>query len=240
MVVAIMQPYFFPYIGYFQLMQAVDCFVFYDDAQYMKGGWINRNRILREGAPAWWTRPIVRDSYRLPISQRRYSDAISDKESLLGQLDGAYRKAPQFSAVMPALRHWMHELDTCVADFNKKTLTSMARMFGVKCDFRVSSEFPQTAHLKGQDRVISICQQLGATHYLNASGGRHLYDSDAFNQAGIELSFTSSLQTQYPQFSNKHVPFLSIVDVMMFNDPYQISGLLNQYKVLAASEICSK
>lgn len=226
MIVAIMQPYFFPYIGYFQLMNAVDCFVFYDDAQFMKGGWVNRNRLLRDGQPAWWTLPIVRDDFRLPINRRHYRQSSADMRSTLGKVEGAYRHAPQFDAIFPRLADFFSSGETVVSRFNRDHLTSIARDLGIRCDIRLSSELGSDAGLAGQARVIDICRRLDATGYINASGGRGLYEGGAFADAGISLQFLEAEPTDYRQFAAPHLPFLSIVDVLMFNPTEVIAGLL--------------
>jgi hypothetical protein len=235
MIVAIMQPYFFPYIGYFQLMDAVDVFVFYDDAQYMKGGWVNRNRILQHGRPAWWTFPIIREDYRLPIRERRYGRTPEQLRSLLGKLEGAYRNAPHFASVHTLVAEYLAHEEPGVAPFNQFHLTGLAKHLGIRCEFVSSSSIDHDAALGGQDRVIELCRRLGATHYLNASGGRALYDAASFAAAGMELGFVDPEPTQYRQFDAPHVPFLSIVDVLMFNALPEASALLRHRRTTVAS-----
>lgn len=230
MIVAIMQPYFFPYIGYFQLMEAVDCFVFYDDAQFMKGGWVNRNRILRDGAPAWWTFPIVRDDYTLPIRERRYFRTREQDAAMLAKLEGAYRGAPRYWETRAVLASCFEDATDSVSIFNQGHLQALSRRMDIQCEFVRSSEVDGDRSLRGQERVIDLCKRLGATQYINASGGVDLYDADAFAEAGIELGFIRSLPTSYAQLGAPHVPFLSIVDVLMFNDEARIRQLLGHFE----------
>lgn len=234
MKVAIMQPYFFPYIGYFQLMDAVDLFVFYDDAQYMKGGWLNRNRILRDGTPAWWTYPIVRDDFRLPIRERRYGRSEDQIASLAGKLEGAYRRAPHYADAMPVIAQHLAHGDDSVSRFNQAHLEGLAGTLGIACRFERSSEIEHDDSLSGQDRVIELCRRVGATHYFNAIGGQSLYDPAAFADAGVALSFVQPGNVSYPQFDDAPVPYLSIVDVLMFNTPAQAQGLLRECRHLHA------
>ena len=227
-----MQPYFFPYIGYFQLMDAVDLFVFYDDAQYMKGGWLNRNRILRDGAPAWWTYPIVRDDYRLPVRARRYGHSKEQVASMTGKVEGAYRGAAQFADMMPVIAaHLAHE-DDSVSGFNQAHLVGLAKRLGIACRFATSSGIEHDDTLTGQARVIELCKRLDATHYFNAIGGQSLYDPAAFADAGIALSFVQPGDLAYPQFDAPPVPYLSIVDVLMFNTLPQARALLRDCRHL--------
>ncbi len=229
MVVAIMQPYFFPYIGYFQLMAAVDCFVFYDDAQFMKGGWINRNRILRDGAAAWWTFPIIHDDYRLSIRQRKYSVTAGQIRSLLGKIETAYANAPNYQTVFRLLTELLNSANDNVADYNSNILQLLATHLGIKCKFLSSSSLGELAGLQGRERVIEICRKLGASKFINPIGGIELYDSSRFENAGIELGFLQARTTSYSQFASRHLPFLSIVDVMMFNSESRIIELLGEY-----------
>lgn len=232
MIVAIMQPYFFPYIGYFQLMKAVDCFVFYDDAQYMKGGWVNRNRILQDGAAAWWTFPIDRDDYRLPIHQRRYARSPARIRSLLGKLDGAYRDAPHAASTLALAATYFDGEQTMVSTFNQAHLADIARRLGIRCKFLVSSQLEQDRALTGEARVVDLCRRLGATRYLNAIGGTALYDAATFARAGIELGFVQPALTDYPQLGRPHVPLLSIIDVLMFNPIEQVRAMLDRHAIV--------
>jgi hypothetical protein len=234
MKVAIMQPYFFPYIGYFQLMDAVDLFVFYDDAQFMKGGWVNRNRILRDGAPAWWTYPIVREDYRLTIRERRYDRSDAQLQSLAGKLEGAYRRAPHYADTMPVIQAHLAHDDDRVSSFNQAHLAGLASMLGITCKVAVSSDIEHDDSLTGQARVLELCKRTGATHYINAIGGQSLYDPAAFEAEGIALSFVQPGAVAYPQFDAAPVPYLSIVDVLMFNSIAQTQALLRQCRLLHA------
>lgn len=230
--VAVMQPYFFPYIGYFQLMHAVDCFVFYDDAQYMKGGWVNRNRILHAGAPRWWTYPVAREDYRLPISKRRYDRSAAHDRSLLDKLDTAYRRAPRHAEARAAVEHAMEGDEAGVAALNEQLLRRTAAGLGIACDFVRSSQVEHDRSLAGEARVVDLCRRLGATRYLNPMGGRALYHRDAFAAAGMELGFLQPRPRPYGQFGQPHVPFLSVVDVLMFNPPPAARAMLDDFDLL--------
>ncbi len=229
MVVAIMQPYFFPYIGYFQLMAAADAFVFYDDAQYMKGGWINRNRILRDNAAAWWTFPIVHDDYRLPIRQRSYVRGPDPLRSLLGKIEGAYSHAPYYRSIFPLITELLYSKNDNVADYNVGILKALSRQLGIKCSFLSSSDIGNNSGLQGQARVVDICRQLGAGKFINPIGGLELYEKAAFADAKTSLGFLQARTTDYPQFVTPHLPFLSIIDVMMFNSENRIADMLAEY-----------
>ena len=232
MIAAIMQPYFFPYIGYFQLMRAVDTFVFYDDAQYMKGGWINRNRILHNGEPAWLTLPVRRASLTLAINQRDYlfdGEAIC---SLKKRLHDCYQKAPEFDSAFPFVCDLLEFGNPNVAAFNAHVLEGVARYLGLGCRFLASSAIEKPAGLKGQAKVIEICKRLGASRYVNPSGGVDLYTRGEFACAGIELQFLEAKPASYKQFDAAHQPFLSIIDVLMFNSIERIQTLLDDFRLI--------
>jgi hypothetical protein len=228
--VGIMQPYFFPYIGYFQLVSLVDTFVVHDDVQYIKGGWINRNRILVNGEPRYATLPVRKDSSSLAINERVFADSFeSDKKKLLRQLETAYRKAPCFEAAYPVLAQCLASEETNVAAFVVQTLEACCRYMGIETPFVLASGMVRFDNLKGQGRVLEINEFLGATHYINTIGGAELYDRDQFLRCGLKLSFLRPRPIAYPQFEGDSVPDLSIVDVMMFNNVDEIASLLQEY-----------
>jgi len=230
-IAAIMQPYFFPYIGYFQLMKAVDIFVLYDDAQYMKGGWINRNRILVNHAPAWLTLPVHNASLKLPISQRNYCLNPEAIAAIKVRLQMCYQKAPAFDFVYPFLCGLFDYSNSNVAAFNANLLIEIARRFGLTCKFLTTSSMDTRADLKGQAKVIHICREIGADRYINPIGGLPLYDEASFSDEGIQLQFLQAKPDDYPQFGAVPVPFLSIIDVLMFNSVEKTQEMLNNYRL---------
>jgi WbqC-like protein family len=221
-----MQPYFFPFIGYFQLMRAADIFVFYDDVQYKKGGWVNRNRILIGGAPAWITFPVVKDSYEFAINRRLYDLNSKAAARVQRQILEAYRKAPAFKRIFPFLEAILGYGEPNVAVFNRIALEEISSLIGIKCQFKVSSQLKKNEELRGQDRVIEICRALGATTYINPAGGLDLYNQNDFESCGIDLMFLRSQVTEYNQFGESCIPFLSIIDVLMFNTGKPLESIL--------------
>ena len=183
-----MQPYFFPYLAYLQLVAAVDAFVFLDDAQYTKGGWINRNRIAIRGRTHWWTRPVLRDS---PLSSRILDRTYSraGDSHLLAQLRTAYGRSVPGRHFIDMSESWLTAFDDNVAAFNKRSLVMLAEGLGCTRAWHDASSIPNPDGLRGQERVIAICRSLGASHYVNAIGGTSLYDDQSFEAAGLRLSF---------------------------------------------------
>jgi hypothetical protein len=222
-----MQPYFLPYIGYWQLLAAVDRFVVYDNIQYAKKGWINRNRFLRNGADAFFTLPLKKGSDFLNIADRCLADDF-DPKVLLNQLAGAYRKAPFFSTVFPIVETVVTAAPRNLFEYLHHSLRVTAQYLDIRTPIVVSSTVPIDHGLKAEGKVLAICQTLGARRYLNAIGGRELYSIPAFAERGIELSFIQSRPIAYPQYDNPFVPGLSIVDVMMFNSQDAVRTMLGE------------
>ncbi|MDR1707143.1 MAG: WbqC family protein [Prevotella sp.] len=231
MKLGIMQPYFLPYIGYFQLLNAVDKYVIYDNIQFTKKGWINRNRILQNGKDALITIPVEKDSDYLNICQRSVSSGF-DKKKLLNQIKESYRKAPYFDEVMPLTEEIVNYDDNNLFDYIYHSIVKICGYLRIDTEFIVSSTIDIDHSLKGQAKVIAICKALGATEYYNAIGGQELYSITDFEKENIKLNFVSSNPVEYKQFTNEFVPWLSILDVMMFNSTEEIKKMLNEYKLI--------
>ena len=232
---AIMQPYFLPYLGYFQLISAVDVFVVYDNIQYTKKGWINRNRLLRNGADHVFTIPLKKDSDYLNVRDREIStDFRPDK--LLNQIIEAYRKAPHFEAVYPLVKSIITFEERNLFQYIENSIKEVCRQIGIFTPIVISSAINADHSLKSQERVIAISNAVGASEYINSIGGITLYNGAQFRAAGIELSFLKCNSSPYKQYTEPFVPALSILDVMMFNTTEEIRTMLQQYEVLDASD----
>jgi len=214
--VAIMQPYFLPYIGYFQLIAAVDQFVVYDHIQYTKKGWINRNRFLLNGADAIFTLPLKKGYSSLDVVERELAVDF-DRGALLGQLEAAYRRAPYFAETFALLERIVGQRDDNLFRFIHHSLMQVCAHLGLATTIRVSSTLPYDNSLKGQDKVLAICRAVGAGCYINSMGGLALYSKPDFAAQDIELRFLRPRPFEYEQFGEPFVPWLSIVDVLMFN-----------------------
>ncbi len=228
-----MQPYFFPYIGYFQLINAVDEFVIYDNIKFTKKGWINRNRILVNNAEEYMTIPLKKGSDFLHVNQRFLSDSwVDDRKKLMNKIIESYRKAPQFEEVYPLFESCLNKDDDNLFAFIYCSLKEILSYLSINTKIVVSS-FLQIDHsLKAEDKVIAICNALNASTYINPIGGIELYSKERFNSNGIELHFQKSNQIVYSQFQNEFIPWLSILDVLMFNTKIEIKEYLNEYQLL--------
>lgn len=231
MKLGIMQPYFLPYIGYFQLLNAVDKYVIYDNIQYTKKGWINRNRILQNGKDVLISIPLEKDSDYLDIRERRISGSF-DKKKLLNQIKESYRKAPYFEEVMPLVEGIISFEEENLFLYILNSVCRIADYLGIDTEIVVSSTLDIDHGLKGQDKVLAICKELQATDYYNAIGGQELYSTEGFKRENIELHFLSTNPIEYSQFRNEFVPWLSMLDVLMFNPVDEIKKMLNDYKLI--------
>lgn len=216
MKLAIMQPYFLPYIGYFQLIASVDRFVVYDNIKYTKRGWINRNRLLLDARDVTFSIPLKNASDSLNIEDREIA-ADFRRDKLVHQFLGAYRRAPYFAEVMPLVEEIVRFEDPNLFKFLHHSIVTMCSHLDIQTDIVVSSQVAMDHGLKGQGRVLAVCAALGATTYVNAIGGVELYSKAAFAQENVELMFLRSLPVEYPQFGAPFVPWLSTIDVLMFN-----------------------
>jgi WbqC-like protein family len=228
---AIMQPYLFPYLGYYQLVDAVDRFVAADDLQFIKQGWINRNRLLINGSPAYFTVPLRKHAAEALIRDVEIDDSPGKRwrSALLKTVANFYRRAPSFDLVYPIVERVIGGPFTRIADMARASLHEVCGYLGVTTSIVDSSSAYGNAHLKGEARVLDTCRAEGASDYVNAPGGRELYSRETFLAHGIRLHFLCSEPIEYAQFRQPFVPSLSIVDVLMFNSPAAARTLLKQY-----------
>ena len=234
MIASFAQPYFFPYIGYFQLIAASDVFVVYDDAQYMKNGWVNRNRILGKSGPEWLTFPVEHAPHTLTINQRRYvSGGKRTTDVLLTKLATRYREAANFEATMKLVEGALSYPDRGVASFNNNLIRRVCEFLDVGTRIEVASEL-RVKKSSGVQAVIDMCLLLEADHYLNPIGGTDLYSPAAFSANGLALSFLKPELHVYPQFGLPFQPGLSIIDVLMFNSKACVRHMLDHCQVMQA------
>jgi hypothetical protein len=231
MKVAIMQPYFLPYIGYFQLIGAVDVFVVYDNIKYTKKGWFNRNRFLQNGSDAWFSIPLANASDSLDVVERGIAPSF-DRARLLNQLTGAYRRAPHFAQGFELLRECVEHDDRNLFRFLHHSIHATARRLSLDTRIVVSSTLPIDHSLRAQDKVLAICGALGATTYINAIGGTALYSAPDFAERGIDLRFLRPCPPEYRQFGEPFVPWLSILDLLMFNPADDVKSMLSAFQLV--------
>ena len=227
----IMQPYFFPYPGYFQLLHAIDTLVFYDDVNFIKNGWINRNRLLLDGGPAYFTVPLANASSFERIHQVRVSTDTGWRRKLLEKMRHAYARAPQYAAVIRMVEGVVEGETASIGDLARQSVQAVAEYLSLPCQIVPTSRAYGNDRLKGEERVIDICVREQAATYINVPGGRMLYEPRHFARQRIRLGFINPQLAAYPQFSGAHIPALSIIDLLMFNDRQAARDLLRNYTV---------
>ncbi len=230
MKVAIMQPYIFPYIGYFQMVNAVDAFVFYDDVNYINRGWINRNRILIQGEAKYFTIPLIKSSQNKLINEIEIDAQSRNFNKIIKAIHIAYKKAPFFTETFEIVNRVLEKEYGTIADLAMESVKQCADYLGISTNFyKSSAHFPETKGREKAERLQAICKHLDADMYINAIGGQELYSKEDFVRQAIELYFIKSLPMEYKQFKNNFVPWLSIIDVLMFNSKEKVKVFLNAY-----------
>lgn len=222
---AIMQPYLLPYIGYFQLIGAADVFIVYDNIKYTKKGWINRNRFLRNGADVLFSVPLRKDSDFLDVREREIAPDF-DPAKVLNPLREAYRRAPFFEPAYEVAERVFTNPERNLFAFLLASLEEACAYLGLHTRIVVSSTLDCDHALQGEERVLAICRAVGAGTYINPPGGMDLYSKASFDARGIALRFLRPRPFEYAQLGAPFVPWLSILDVMMFNSRERIGEVL--------------
>lgn len=233
MKIGIMQPYFVPYIGYWQLMNAVDRYVIYDDVNFIKGGWINRNRILLNGQSKYINIPMVGSS---PYKLINEIEVNSDQHMIMKNkkmLESAYKKAPYYEQIVPLIDTILSCTEKTLSGYITESIKSICRYLDIETELIISSSLKKDNNLRGQEKVISICRLLGGKEYYNAIGGQALYSYQDFSDAGLKLSFLKSDEIYYKQFEHEFCANLSILDVLMFNPKEQVKEMLSLYTLIS-------
>lgn len=211
-----MQPYFFPYAGYFQLVHATDLFVIYDNIEYTKKGWISRNRISVNGEPSTISLSLKKGPDHADIVERELANTWkSDRQKLLNRIREAYRKAPHFEQTFSLVEACVMQDETNLFGFIRHSILRLVAHLGLTTEIVTSSAVHADHSLRSQDRVLALCESLGAHTYVNPIGGMALYSSSEFAKRSVELRFVKSIPLEYAQFGSKFVPHLSIIDVLM-------------------------
>lgn len=228
-----MQPYLLPYIGYWQLVNIADVFVVYDDVQYMKGGWINRNNFLVNKSKCLYTFSVKKDLFDMAINQREFSNLFQkDCKKFRNMIDCSYGKAPLYKEISNLLDNIFSYEDRNISSTITNSIKLICRYLKINTRIIASSSLNLPDTLTGEQRVIKINKSLGATKYINPIGGKILYNREYFKNENIELLFLSAKNIKYKQFNNEFIPHLSIVDVMMFNSVEKVKSMLEEYELL--------
>ena len=229
MTLSIMQPYLFPYIGYWQLIYASDRFVIYDDVNYIKQGFINRNYILSNNQKQLFTLQLIGASSNKLINEIKVGN---NQKKLLKTIKQNYMKTPFFNDIYPLIEEILLYKESNLALFIGNSIKKIVDFLEIDTDIIYSSNIKKNNSLKAQSKVIDICKILEAKVYINPIGGQKLYDKNTFTNNNIELKFLKPKNILYTQFNNKFVENLSIIDIMMFNDKKTIQKFLREYELI--------
>lgn len=232
MKIGIMQPYFFPYIGYWQLINAVDKIVLYDDVNFINRGWINRNRILENGDSSYINVLVEKKSQNKKINELYCVTEPSWKERLVKRIKLNYSKAPFFDENLSIIENLIYNKEDNLAKYLEGIIKGMAEYLDINTEIMVSSEIKKDTSLNGQDKILNICESLGGTEYINLMGGITLYDKEAFKKKNIDLYFIKSKEIKYKQFEYPFLENLSIIDVLLFCGLKETKGYLDKYLLI--------
>ena len=233
---AVMQPYIFPYIGYFQLIQATDVFVFYDDVNFIKGGWIHRNRLLVNNSDILFTVPLLKPSSFRKLNEIEINTKIYKtwKEKFFRTIKQSYSKAPFYKEVLPLIESVFTSVDSVnIGKLAARSVMEICNYLDIKTQFIFSSErFAESQNMGRTDRLLYIAKLLKSHTYINTIGGKELYKTEDFIKEEIVLKFIKTGEVVYPQYAHKFIPNLSIIDVLMFNSKEEIQKMLNSYELI--------
>ena len=232
MKVAIMQPYFLAYVGYYQLIHSVDKFVIYDNLKYNKSSWVNRNRILLNGEDRLFTLPLKSDSDNLNNNERYLADNYkSERNKIIQWIKHSYKKAPFYNVIIQFIEIIFNQDSRNLFDFIYFSVHQICELLEIETEIIKSSSLKIDHSLKSEAKVIAICKYLNADIYINAIGGKSLYSKDSFSENNIALRFIKARKIEYTQFSNEFIPWLSIIDVLMFNGIDKTKNMLYEFDI---------
>lgn len=228
----IMQPYFFPYLGHFSLIAAVDEWIIFDVTQYTPKSWMNRNRILHPSS-GWQhvTVPLSNSSISIKTLEAKVLDLGSAKEMIVGKMSHYKRKAPYFDAVIALVNEVFDAaVDDSLVHLDARGLAAVCRYLDIPFNFRICSEMslPLPDKLGSGEWALEICALLGASGYVNPASGRYLFDPDAFARRGISLRFLQPAEFAYDTAPYRYEPNLSILDVLMWNPPGIVATMVRK------------
>jgi hypothetical protein len=238
MKLAIMQPYFFPYLGYFDLLYNVDLFIIYDNVQFIKQGWITRNRILHPSKSGWQyiTIPVSRSSFhssfQTPILDVEVADTKPWRPHILGQLAHYEKNAPHAAQTTAFVGECLATNDRAVSRLDVNILRQCASLIDIDFNYQYCSELALELDTKrkAEDRLLDLCDFLGATEYVNLPGGRDLYDPENFRRRNIKLTFRNLPTLIYETGPYAFEANLSIIDLLMWNRPQAIKEYLDKHR----------
>lgn len=233
---AAMQPYFFPYLGYFSLLENADQFVVFDPVQYIRHGWINRNRILKpSGQQAQYIHvPVAKHARATPIRDIRIATGKHWKKRIFGQIRHYQKQAPYYKDVFPLIEDALQLETDRIVDLNVHCLSTLCRVLEIECEFILFEQIEPDMPPVNQpgEWALSMASVTGADCYVNPVGGVEIFDAHLFKQSRIGLEFLQNNLDEYSQRNESFIPGLSILDVLMFNGFEETNKLIQSYRIV--------
>ncbi len=235
-VLGIMQPYFFPYPGYFSLIKTTNKWIVFDTPQYEIRSWMNRNRILDPNHDGWmyFTVPVKKHALKVSLNSIRIQNSENWKGKIMGQL-GYYRKrAPYYKKVIEFLYKTLEGDFDSLSELNVHTLKSTCAYLGINFNYEVFSQMNLRieAVQERDEWGLNICKAMGIKDYINPQRGQLFVHSEKFLDNNINLRFLKFKFPEYDQKRKDFIPGLSIIDAMMFNTPAEINQMLDEYELV--------
>lgn len=230
MILAIMQPYLFPYIGYYQLAYHSDLFMFFDDVNYIKRGYINRNNIITKNGPLLFTLPIESASQNKLINELYFTQ---ETKKILSTIDMSYSKSKYFHDVYPLIESIFNNENRNVSNITSLSIIKIFEYLNLTFDYRFSSSIDYNRTKNAQEKIYELCRISNADKYVNAHGGMELYDRNEFTKKNIELGFINTIPMPYSQInSNNFIKNASMIDILMNCSKDEIICQLNNYTII--------
>lgn len=235
MKLGVMQPYFMPYIGYFSLIKHTDQWVIFDTAQYIKKGWINRNRIMSKSAKgfSYINVPVAKQPLETPIKDTLIALIPGWKKKIMGQLAYYKGKAPFYNETIRLVENIFEKECRTISEINTISLITICKHLNISFKYQLFSK--DTMGIKSvntpDEWALEICKKTGATEYINPPGGRSFFDKNKYLTAGINLRFIIPNLVPYKSIDGAYIPGLSILDVLMFNDLGKVHEMLDSFEI---------
>ena len=226
-----MQPYFLPYIGYFTLINAVDKFVYLDDVQYIRRGWVNRNRVKMGNSWLYLTIPVKKALLKTNLNEVHITDDEKIINRLKKTIKHCYNKTPNYGNIEELIFKHLKSGDL-ISKININLSSEICKYLEIDTIFKISSEIKKDNDLYGKEKIIEICKRLGCNNYINPIGGIELYDKEEFKKKDIRLNFIKMNEIRYYQGHYNFIKDLSIIDLMMWNSKFKIKEMLLEYKLI--------
>ena len=228
MKIGIIQPYFLPYIGYFALINAVEKFIYLDDVQYMRRGWVNRNRMKIVNKWQYFSIPIKKTALTSNINEIYITDDKKYIEKLKESIRHSYSKTPYYRDIIKLLYDFIIPSQN-ISKMDIQLTNEICNYLEIKTEMLVSSQINQDGEKNGVDKMVEICKRVNGDHYINPIGGINLYSKDRFQKAEIKLNFIKMNEIRYFQGNHEFIPNLSIIDVLMWNSKKDIQSFLKDF-----------